>query len=154
MAFTAYSLPPGTDALYNWFPRHAGAADDKSNMSQRVPQFAQFPSPVYRGRVGRVDLSSANAYQYRTRLQNGARQPPNFAGHYQLVQWGCGTECSTGAVIDALNGQVTFLPAVVTQGMEAAMDAKFKAVEFRADSRLLVFSGRINESGVLGLVHK
>ena len=133
-----------------------GAADGnydtsaKFNMSQRVPQFAQFPSPTYRGPFGRVDLSSPNIYQYRTRLRNGAQLPPNFAGHYQLVQWGCGTECSAGAVIDALNGQVTFLPTAVTQGMEAAMDAKFKAVEFRADSRLIVFSGQINETGVLG----
>ena len=117
---------------------------------QRVPQFANFLSPIYRGPIGRVDLSSPNLYQYRTRLRKGAQQPVNFAGHYQLVQWGCGTECSAGALIDALNGQVTFLPTVVTQGMEAAMDAKFKAIEFRANSRLIVFSGQINETGVLG----
>ena len=139
--------PPVGSITFNW---HAGTVSDKFNVSQSVPQFAQFPSPAYRGPIGRVDLSSPNVYQYRTRLQNGARQPPNFAGHYQLVQWGCGTECNTGAVIDALNGQVTFLPTVAMQGMEAAMDAKFKAVEFRADSRLIVFSGRINETGVLG----
>lgn len=117
---------------------------------QRVPQFAKFPAPVYRGPIGRVNLSSPNVYQYRTRLRDGAHQPVNFAGHYQLVQWGCGTACSTGAVIDALNGQVTLLPTVVMQGMEAAMDARFKAVEFRANSRLIVFSGQINETGVLG----
>ncbi len=115
-----------------------------------VPKFDQFPSPAYRGPVGHLDLSSPDAYSYRTRLRNGAQQPVNFAGHYQLIQWGCGTTCSTGAVIDALTGRVTFLPAVMTQGMQASMDANFNSIEFRVNSRLIVFSGQLNETGVLG----
>jgi hypothetical protein len=115
-----------------------------------VPKFDQFPSQVYDGPVGHLDLSSPNSYSYRTRLRNGAQQPVNFAGHYQLAQWGCGTECITGAMIDALTGQVTFLPTITTEGMEAAMDANFNSIAFRVDSRLIVFSGQLNETGVLG----
>lgn len=120
------------------------------NAPQTVPQFAQFAAPIYNGPVGFVDLSPPNAYSYRTRLLDGAQQPVNFAGHYQLVQWGCGTTCSTGAVIDALTGQVIFLPRIATLGMEATGDAYHNPIEFLVVSRLIVFTGQINGTGVLG----
>lgn len=121
---------------------------------QPVPQFAQFPSPVYHGLVGRLDLSSPDAYQYRTRLRNGAQQPVNFAGHYQLVQWGCGADCLTGAIIDVLTGQVTFLPSVEfapSVGPNGIDSIPFNSIQFRTNSRLIVFSGQLNETGVIGV---
>src|SRR5438105_1150903 len=30
---------------------------------------------------------------------------PNFAGHYTVVTWGCGTECQMHAILDGRTGQ-------------------------------------------------
>jgi len=44
-----------------------------------------------------VVLSSPEWREYRTMLRKGAKKGPNFASHFTVVQWGCGTQCSTGA---------------------------------------------------------
>src|ERR1700758_72588 len=70
-------------------------------LANGVPKFAQFPAREYSHKpTGRVDLSTSNAYDFRTRLREGARQKANFAGHYVVVTWGCGTNCNMGAVVD------------------------------------------------------
>ena len=50
----------------------------------------------------------------------------NFAGHYNLARWGCGTSCQKGAITDLKTGRVYDIPA-------ASLD-----YDFRKDSRLLV----------------
>jgi hypothetical protein len=115
-----------------------------------VPQFAQFPAPLYRGPVGRLDLSNPESFAYRTRLRAASQGPVNFAGHFQIATWGCGAGCVTGAIVDAFTGRVTFLPSVSTAGMEAIMDENFNAFEFRNNSRLIVLSGKLTENGALG----
>lgn len=50
----------------------------------------------------------------------------NFAGHYNLSRWGCGTSCQNGAITDLQTGHVYDIPT-------ASLD-----YEFRKDSRLLV----------------
>lgn len=52
----------------------------------------------------------------------------NFAGHYNLARWGCGTSCVNGAITDLKTGNVYDLPP-------ASLD-----YEFQSDSRLLVIN--------------
>ncbi len=69
---------------------------------------------------------------------------PNFAGHYIVSTWGCGAECIMGAVIDANTGKVYWLPSTVCcWGFDVG--EKFQPIEFRLDSRLIVFSGERDE---------
>jgi hypothetical protein len=82
---------------------------------------------------------------FRTRLREAAAQRPNFAGHYILATWGCGTDCSMGAAINALNGQVTMLPASICCLSSAGDDFSNK-IAFRADSALLILTGMRNEN--------
>jgi hypothetical protein len=35
---------------------------------------------------------------------------PNFAGHYIVVQWGCGTSCVMMVIVDALTGKIYDIP--------------------------------------------
>jgi hypothetical protein len=118
--------------------------------SVAAPKFAQYPEPIYRGPVGRLDLSSPEAFSYRTRLRAASQAPINFAGHFQIATWGCGAGCVTGAIVDAFTGRVTFLPSVSTEGMEAVMDENFNAFEFRNNSRLIVLSGKLTENSARG----
>jgi hypothetical protein len=75
---------------------------------RRAPTFADFPvAKVYKGTPAPVDLrSNASARMFRTRLQEGARKGPNFAGHYTVVTWGCGSNCAANKIVDALTGRV------------------------------------------------
>ena len=116
--------------------------------ADQLPKFSQFPARKYnRGPTGRVDLSDPHAYSYRTRLREGAQQGANFAGHYRVVTWGCGTDCETGAIIDAFSGHVVFLPSVNSYQMEHEMDPDFNSIVLRLNSRLIVFAGQLNDQG-------
>jgi hypothetical protein len=44
--------------------------------------------------------------RFRTVIRREARNGPNFAGHFTLVRWGCGSACIMYAVIDAATGRV------------------------------------------------
>jgi hypothetical protein len=115
----------------------AAAAED-------VPKFAQFAEKVYSGPSASVKLVTEEDRSFATRLRAAAKQPVNFAGHYILTTWGCGAECLGGAVIDARSGKVTFLPYSVCCWGEG------EPFYYRRDSRLIVFSGVLNEESPKG----
>jgi len=83
------------------------------------PGFGMFPAPDnFRGKPATVDLRShPDAHTYRSRLREGAAQGPNFAGHYTIVQWGCGSSCQKFAIIDAQTGKVYIYPGMTSYGM-------------------------------------
>src|SRR5215204_1656338 len=73
------------------------------------PTFSRYGVKVENLRSVQVNLKSHRyAGRFRTNLRNAARGKVNFAGHYILTQWGCGTNCSQTAVIDAKDGSVYF----------------------------------------------
>lgn len=78
------------------------------NASAQSLRFSRFEAKVEKVRNIKVDLSTRNARMFRTNLRNAAKEGVNFAGHYVLTGWGCGTNCSEWAIIDARNGKVFF----------------------------------------------
>lgn len=115
-----------------------------------LPTFADFAaSSSYDGNSSMPKLSTPQARQYRTRLTEASSQKANFSGHYIVAQWGCGTECMSGAVLDALSGEVTFFPFgyVCCWGN---VKSDFEPMAFRRSSRLIAFSGQLHEKGLLG----
>jgi hypothetical protein len=110
-----------------------------------TPRFKDYPAgKMYKGATAPLVLTH-NDLAYKTRLKWAAKnQKPNFAGHYILISWGCGAECVEGAVIDAKTGKVYWWKFTICC-WGTSVDEKFKPIEFRADSRLLVFSGARNE---------
>jgi hypothetical protein len=106
----------------------------------RAPRFRDYPvGGIYRGRAVRVVLTPDNRL-FRTRLRAAARQPPNFAGHYVVTTWGCGTGCRSGAVIDLKTGRVYPLPHQLCCWPYGEPPYP-EPLEFRAGSRLLVLTG-------------
>jgi hypothetical protein len=62
---------------------------------------------IYKGKIAKVDLKSyPGAYQFRSRIREGVKDGPNFAGHYTLVIWGCGTQCGNFAIVDDKTGKI------------------------------------------------
>lgn len=108
-----------------------------------TPTSAQYAVRVEKRKNVRVNLRShKTANMFRTNLRNAAKGGVNFAGHYILTTWGCGTNCSQSAIIDARNGRVFFPDQLEGAGFgfcELPDDAE--PVVYRADSRLLILNG-------------
>jgi hypothetical protein len=117
----------------------------------RVPKFEDFTVPVEaKGTPAPVVLSSAEARLYRTVLRRGAAKGPNFADHYTIVAWGCGTSCTDWAIVDAKSGRITFfddLRAIsgAHLGPEKSGLPEYWGLRFRRDSKLLIIVGAPKE---------
>ena len=111
----------------------------------RVPQFKDYPVSALSSGSNAPVVLKRDDRMYRTRLRDAAKEKPNFAGHYILTYWGCGTSCLVGAVIDANTGNVFWLPASLCCWDHLQQDDSFTPILFRLNSRLLILSGARNE---------
>jgi hypothetical protein len=85
------------------------AAPAMSAASSANPQFDQYPAnEIYRGPPVMPDFVKRDREfkNFRTRLQNGIKEGANFAGHYKIIQIGCGTECTFSYLADVSTGQI------------------------------------------------
>jgi hypothetical protein len=110
-----------------------------------APRFGDYPEPAFKGRAAALKLTTPQARAYRTRLREGARRAVNFAGHYKLHTWSCGTGCLQTAFIDAKTGAV-FFPAELNGFIVCFYDPKpvedlEEALKFERGSRLIIMSG-------------
>lgn len=73
------------------------------------PGFADYRvAEIFRGTPAAVRLTSPGARMFRTQLRVQSGRGANFAGHYALATWGCGSGCSDGAIVDVRTGEVWF----------------------------------------------
>ncbi|MCH7605350.1 hypothetical protein IID24_05175 [Patescibacteria group bacterium] len=62
---------------------------------------------IYSGPVAEVDFkTNPAADEFRTIIRGGVADGPNFAGHYRIVTWGCGSPCHRSAIIDVKSGEI------------------------------------------------
>lgn len=54
--------------------------------------------------------STAFARRFKTAILSGYQPTVDFAGHYHVVSWGCGTECHQLAIVDIKNGDIFEVP--------------------------------------------
>ena len=108
-----------------------------------TPTFRQYAAKVEKAGNVKVNLKShKNANSYRTNLRNAAKEGVNFAGHYILTTWGCGTNCSQSAIIDARNGKVFFPRELEGAGFGFCdLPDDTEPSVYQANSRLLILSG-------------
>jgi hypothetical protein len=128
----------------------------KDLIREGAPRFDRFPSkPETIQNKPKVDLKShPMAGRFRTMLRDGAAKGPNFAGHYAVVGWGCGTSCLQFAVVDLKSGKVIFPGdfSVITwdhfaaDDFEKAAAGPYWGLRYQNDSRLLIVVGALNES--------
>jgi hypothetical protein len=140
-----------------------GAADDEgydqytirpSDIPKDAPRSRDYPAKPYVGINAAPDVGSdSRSRRYRTQLRGWAREKPNFAGHYILATWGCGTSCTEIAIIDAITGKVFHPPGARSNFIDnvhgdllvdtdaSPRRADFGALRYSVDSRLLVLIG-------------
>lgn len=89
-----------------------------------------------------LKFDDAQGRRYRTVIRQAAARPIDFAGHYIMATWGCGSGCVMAAAIDTLSGRVTSLPFTVS---DWPLDVT-EPLSYRPDSCLLIVQGSRNES--------
>ncbi|CAD6563377.1 hypothetical protein LMG24235_08621 [Paraburkholderia sabiae] len=67
---------------------------------------------VYQGHIQLPDFAGRDSQfrTFRTRISNEMRTGPNFAGHYAIVDIGCGTGCHIVFVGDVATGKMFPFP--------------------------------------------
>jgi len=126
------------------------------------PEKIAHPAPVV--------LASRGARRFRSALSEAAKAGPNFAGHYTIAGWGCGTSCLDWGIVDARTGKVTFDAKLrvletlssdwanyetltKTYAASGANKEDFDLLLFRRDSSLLVMLGAPGEDEARDGVH-
>jgi len=113
------------------------------SQKNKIPAFSQYRAKVEKARARGIDFKrNPDARTFRTRLSEALAGGVNFAGHYVVAGWGCGTGCISGAIIDTRNGNV-FWPEQfggigVWYGNDGYAD---EPVKYQKNSRLLVILG-------------
>ncbi|MGN7515073.1 MAG: hypothetical protein ACTHOM_11890 [Allomuricauda sp.] len=89
--------------------------------------FEDFAVDIYEGELAEPDFSTnPDAENFVTRIKEGCAKGINFAGHYTLVSWGCGSPCQTGVIVDRITGEIY-------DGLVTSLGS-----EFKKDSELLI----------------
>jgi len=112
----------------------------------KLPRLEDFPEAERgTGSPPKVVLDRPAVRMFRTQFRLAALQPPNFAGHYRIAIWGCGTQCLEGGMVDLATGKIVALPSPRSlrgKGLEywRLCDSAFQpsGIENSVDSRLLV----------------
>ncbi|HKV41132.1 MAG TPA: hypothetical protein VJX67_18135 [Blastocatellia bacterium] len=130
----------------------AGAGCHSAGLARtqtQSPRFEDFPAgKPFAGKPVALKLTTRNARKYRTVLREGAAAGPNFAGHYAIVTWGCGSSCVQFAVVDEITGDVYFPSFYVAASVGSDQDSEHlpEPLQFKLNSKLLVVTGNLNEA--------
>ena len=82
------------------------AAESEAKVGQTIPRFEDYlTTQRFQGPPTALKFSRFAADSIRSYLR-GMSGKPNLAGHYEFVMWGCGTNCTAGAVVDLKTGVV------------------------------------------------
>jgi hypothetical protein len=127
-----------------------------ASLPKAVPRFEDFPAAGnFRGKPAAVDFTgNAAAREYRTAIRDGAAKGPNFARHYTIVGWGCGSACQGWALVNAAGGNVHLdktmravdASSVGDNPAEPGVNADYDVLRFRRDSTLLIVLGAPGEN--------
>jgi hypothetical protein len=132
--------------------------------SLQFPKFEDYPvKEIFTGTPAAPILATPQQRLYRTRIRKGVakgagvlrdgkeQSGPNFAGHYFVIWWTCGSPCGMTAIVDARSGKIYdpplssgdgpndsfFLPDVILPDVKTG--APWAASpEFRLNSSLMI----------------
>lgn len=86
-----------------------------------MPSFEGYPVPRETVEHPKIDLHSHPiGPKFRTTIRETvASEGANLAGHFTVVEWGCGTSCQQFAIVDLRTGRIFHNPnRILTRGLE------------------------------------
>jgi hypothetical protein len=79
---------------------------------------------------------------FAAQIRRQAILPPNFAGHFRIAEWGCGSSCVSVAIIDLKSGEVDNGPfSILAYGEPYRYEGGSDELAYRVGSRLLIARG-------------
>jgi len=115
------------------------------------PQPEEYPAmEIFHGKPVPPRITRPADRLFRTMIRQGGAKGPNFAGHYTIAAWGCGSGCISIAVIDAKDGKLYSspfrtlgwgMPLLKYEGKFVPYEEGFTPLAYRLDSRLLTVRG-------------
>jgi hypothetical protein len=129
---------------------YAAAGWSQTNSSS-LPKFENFlASSEYSGTLAELRYPASMEKRYKREIRDNyvVETKPNFAGHFVLLHWSCGTACKEMAIVDARNGNIYF-PPITDEGIGVPSyflpfltypngGTTGPVLQFRTDSRLLI----------------
>lgn len=101
--------------------------------------FQNYPAELgFRGKAAKPILVTPLEHKYRTEIREQARKGPDFAGHFTLAKWGCGSPCLQFVIINATSGAIYDPGIVVGCANKNGLAAR---IDFRFESRLIAATG-------------
>jgi len=103
---------------------------------KRLPRFDDYPvTQIYSGKVAPLKLTNSQEPE-RERFQWAMENSKvDYAGHYIVHTWICGSECVAGVAIDAKTGRVS-------PWWEVRLNYRTeKPVDYKVNSSLIILSG-------------
>lgn len=118
-------------------------------LAQSVPRYKDYPAEAFSGVRVAPKIATERAKQFRAQIIEGAQKPPNFAGHFRIIGWGCGSSCVQFAIVDIQSGAVYMPDFYVAHGSALTQEKlrEDEPLQFKANSKLLVVVGSRNEKG-------
>jgi hypothetical protein len=125
---------------------------------KRIPGFKDYPvAKIYKGKPAPLKLTREEKRVYGEKLQYTIENygEVDFAGHYIVANWSCGMWCNWSAVIDAKTGKVYWWDGILSVcfphlDKDFVCKENFSNVEYKIDSKLIVFFGSRNNAGGRG----
>ena len=112
------------------------------------PRFRDYAvKNIYHGKPARP-IIAREFHAYRTMIRKGANSDVEFAGHYTIPRWGCGTECNGFVIVDSISGKIYDgfgVAGLPLKWLEGHGDEERERMEFHANSRLLKINACPNE---------
>ncbi|HEY1211289.1 MAG TPA: hypothetical protein VGE85_18130 [Terracidiphilus sp.] len=122
------------------FAQNDGLNPKESN----VWTFEHYPAVAdFSGSPAKPLLITPHEHAFRTMIRTQALNGPNFAGHYTVAKWGCGSPCLSFVIIDAKSG------AIYDPGFSAGCansNGSGAGINFKLTSRLIIVTGLSKES--------
>ncbi|ENX34018.1 hypothetical protein F889_02682 [Acinetobacter colistiniresistens] len=105
---------------------------------KKPPKFTDYPASLYKGSTAQLDMTDAYARLFKTRLSQGLKEKPDYAGEYVVVGWGCGAMCYSLTLISKKTGKI-----LQTFGGETGE----KLIDTQPNSLLLITHGSVKVNG-------
>jgi hypothetical protein len=143
-----------TVAIVTALSAAAQSQEPKQTVSP-LPRFEDYPvTDIFHGIPASPLLVTPRERMYRTVIRQGVAKGigvmrdgkeqagPNFAGHYVVVLWNCGSPCNMMAIVDARSG-IVYPPPIEREPWLLApllfpVPGGPAGVEFRQDSNLMI----------------
>lgn len=122
----------------------SGPAQVKEERPVWALKFSDFAASAdFHGKPATPILATRNQRMFRSAIREAAAKGPNFAGHYTIAEWGCGSGCMSSVVVDAVTGKVFAAPfRILSMPLpESEGGHEYEGAVYQLKSRLLIADG-------------